>query len=117
MQTDNKTIEHVTAAITFLQLALNSMEAVKHTNFFEKSLKMKLNPAIKELIKVEEKYFDQLLDADDENTVALSENITQHFKNIQKNGFIDGVILGNIENAYYKNEKAITGIVNKILNN
>lgn len=111
----DKSIQHITAAITFMQLALMSMEEVKHTIFYQKQVKMRLNPAIKELIKVEKEYFDELYNADEKITSALSENIFLHFENIYKHGFINSVVIGNIINAFYENEKSITGIAKKIL--
>ena len=78
-----------------------------------KKIKNYLNLALKELIKAEKQNFD-LIEGKDEETVRLmSNNILDFIDDIYKNNFVDSIILGNIVQAYFKNQKAITGITNK----
>ena len=51
----NKTIEKITKSIILSQMACNALEDIKHTKYYRKDLKNRLNLAVKELIKAEEK--------------------------------------------------------------
>ena len=106
--------QKITKSIILNQLALNANVDIKNTPLYKHNIKRLLNPLINELIKLEKKEYD-LIDSED-ITENVSSNILSFVDIIMKNDLCDSVILMNIISAYYKNPKAITGIVNKILN-
>lgn len=112
----NKTLEKITKSIILSQMACDALEDIKHTNYYKKELKNKLNLVLKELIKAEEKEFDLVYDAASESTDQISNNITAFIKLLMKERFTDSVSLMSIIMAYKINPKAIGGIANKILN-
>lgn len=112
----NKTIEKITKSIILSQMACNALEEIKHTDYYKKDLKNRLNLALKELVKAEEKEFDLIYEAAGESTHQISNNIMCFVDHIMAERFIDAVSLMSIVIAYRVDPKAIGGIANKILN-
>lgn len=112
----NKTLEKITKSIILSQMACDALEDIKHTNYYKKELKNKLNLVLKELIKAEEKEFDLVYDAASDSTDQISNNIMAFVQLLMKERFTDSVSLMSIIMAYKINPKAIGGIANKILN-
>lgn len=112
----NKTIEKITKSIILSQMACNALEDIKHTKYYKKELKNRLNLAVKELIKAEETEFDLIYEAAAESTDQISANIMAFIEVLMKERFTDSVSLMSIIIAYKINPKAIGGIADKILN-
>lgn len=112
----NKTIEKITCSIILSQMACNALEDIKHTQYYKKDLKNKLNLVLKELVKAEEKEFDLIYNAAGESTHQISNNIMCFIEYMMAERFVDAVSLMSIIIAYRKDKKSISGIANKILN-
>lgn len=104
----------ITQSIIANQVALDFNEQIKHTNYYKRSLKNKLNLLLKELIPLEKKEFDLFYEnaeqacsdcheAQRNMITELSSLEFYHFDNVRQ------III-----AYKKDPKSIEGIVKKI---
>ena len=113
-----KELYKITESAIFNFLALHYNEEVKHTNFYKKSIKMTLNPAIRELQKAESD-FDKIFDISDDTADwvdGLSENIITMIKNfINNQKQVSIFIKGRYMNAFVKDADRINNLVDDIL--
>jgi len=108
-------IDKITASVISSQVTLNLLESIKHTRYFNRELKRKLNLVYPELIKSERDHYDMFFQVKDEAT----EQVYQVFENFIKK--ISGVAIYDMANisfmidAHDKDPKSLNGICNKIL--
>ena len=113
---DNKDLENLTAAIVSSQLTLHYLEQIKHTRYYRGKVKETLRAATIQLLKVESNEFEKINEINEEITHQVSSNLMEVISLMLAGGFSNMMLLGNLQHAYYKNPKAIEGIVNKVLN-
>jgi hypothetical protein len=109
-----KTTDKITHAIIINQIALNHNEAIKHTPYYKKQLKQKLNLLMPELIKAESDY-DEFFDKIDDSTTHVYNVYEKYTKAISSVPIWDAENITLIIEAYKKDPKSIEGIVKKIL--
>lgn len=108
-------VDKITTSVMSCQIALNQLEAIKHTNYFKGSLKNKINLVLPELIKAEKDHYDKFFESNSDST----DHVYQVFENFIKR--ISQVPIYDMENicymidAYDKDSKSMNGITNKIL--
>ena len=112
----NKTVHKITASVIANQFALVRNEELKHTKYYQKRLKMVLNPCIKELIKLEPMY-DQFFDAHDKSTDDVFQVYSKFVDILAVVPIFDMPMIANMYNAYLSDRKSMEGITNKILKN
>jgi vacuolar-type H+-ATPase subunit D/Vma8 len=109
------TTDKITHSIVINQIALNNNEAIKHTNFYKKSLKQKLNLLMPELIKCENEY-DEFFNKLEDSTSHVYDVYENYTKAVASVPIWDAENITLIIEAYKKDQKSIEGICKKILN-
>lgn len=109
-----KTLHKLTASIISMQIALNKAEDLKHTPFYKKEVKMKLNPAIKELIK-NEPDFDNFFNNVEDQTTFVYDVYNQYFDAVCKVPIWDASEMTAVIEAFLLDRKSISGIAKKVL--
>ena len=97
------------------QIALNQLENIKHTPYFNGILKNKLNGIIPELVKKESEHFDKFFESDSNATDMVYKVFEDFIKKISTIPIYDMESLSIVIDAYYKDKKSIEGICKKIL--
>ena len=108
------TIDKITHSIVVNQIALNNNEAIKHTPYYKKELKQKLNLLMPELIKCEPEY-DAFFDKVEDSTAHVYNVYETYIKTVASVPIWDAENITKIIEAYKKDAKSIEGICNKIL--
>lgn len=72
--------DKLTHSIISAQIALNQLEAIKHTPFYKQSLKNKLNTTIAELIECERNNYDKLFNVAENATVDVYQVFDEFLK-------------------------------------
>lgn len=106
--------DKITHAIIANQIALNNNEAIKHTQYYKKELKQKLNLLMPELIKAEKDY-DEFFNKIEDSTSEVYAVYSDFVKAIASVPIWECKNLTLIIQAYNKDPKSIEGIVKKIL--
>ena len=107
--------EKIIASVIANQTALHFNEEIKHTAYYKKDLKNRLNLCIKELIKAEEREYDLVDEVHPELLHQISSNQITFTEHIIDRPFTEMAMLQNMIMAYRKNPKRVEGIVNKVL--
>lgn len=103
------------ATIIFNQMALNANEALKNTEFYEKEIKLKINALLPVLIKKEKEHFDKIYKANENLVYAMSTEVEDVVNTLMKKNLVTVLLVGKMIKALEVNEKAVLGIVNKVL--
>lgn len=109
-------IHKITHAIIANELALNHNEAIKHTIFYKKGLKQKLNLLMPELYKAE-KDFDEFFDTIEDSTKEVYNAYDEFIRTISGVKIWECRNISEIIKAYKKDAASIEGIVKKINKN
>jgi hypothetical protein len=110
-------VDKITTSVISTQITLVQLEAIKHTAYYSKELKQKLNLVLPLLIKAEQNHYDAFF----ENLSDSTEHVYQVFENFIKR--ISQIHIYDMENicymidAYDIDSKSMNGITNKILKN
>ena len=104
----------ITHAIIINQIALNHNEAIKHTPYYKKGLKQKLNLLMPELIKTEKDY-DEFFYKIEDSTSEVYKVYNEFLKAVASVPIWDCKNITLIIQAYSKDPKSIEGITKKIL--
>lgn len=110
-------VDKITTSVMSCQIALNQLEAIKHTGYYNKELKQKLNLVLPLLIKAEQQHYDKFF----ENLSDSTDQVYKVFENFIKQ--ISEIPIYDMENicymieAYNKDQKSMNGITNKIMKN
>lgn len=107
--------DKITTSVISTQVTLNLLDAIRHTPYFQKELKRKLNLVYPELIKAEQKHYDQFFDVDDAATAQVYQVFESFIKRISNVPIYDMENICYMIDAYEKDPKSINGICNKIL--
>lgn len=110
-------VDKITTSVISTQIALNQLEAIKHTNYYKQGLKNKLNAVLPELIKAEKEHFDKFFEKESDSTVAVCQVFESFINVISKVPIYDMENICYMIEAYKKDSKSINGITNKILKN
>jgi hypothetical protein len=107
--------DKITTSIISAQCTLNHLEEIKHTPYYKKELKNKLNLVLPELIKAEKTDYDSFFNLLGDSTSQVYDVYNAFLTTISKVPIYHMENIINIVRAYEKDKKSIEGIVNKIL--
>lgn len=107
-------VNKITHAIIINQIALNRNEEIKHTPYYKKGLKQKLNLLMPELVKSEKDY-DEFFDTIEDSTSEVYKVYDEYTKAVASVPIYDCKNITLIIEAYRKDPKSIEGICKKIL--
>lgn len=114
MQRELTTIDKITHSIIINQIALNNNESIKHTPFYKKDLKNRLNMLLTELYKHETEY-DKFFEKESESTGHVYDAYENYIKTVSSVPIWECENISLIIEAYKKDPKSIEGICKKIL--
>jgi hypothetical protein len=106
--------DYITQSIIVNQIALNQNEKLKHTTFFKKELRQKLNLLIPVLVKCEPEY-DEFFNKVEDSTIDVYKVYENFLKSVSSVPIWDCENITLIIEAYKKDPKSIEGICKKIL--
>ena len=112
----DKVVHKVTSSIIANQFCLVRNEELKHTPYYQKRLKMVLNPTIKELIKLEPMY-DKFFEAKDQSTSEVYQVYEKFVEVMALVPIWDMENIVKMYSAYAIDSASLNGITNKILKN
>jgi flagellar biosynthesis component FlhA len=107
--------DKIVTTVMTCQIALNQLSDFKDSRFFNQSLKYRLNETIKELIKVEQEWYDKFYDSMEDSTSQIYTVYENFLKSVSKIPIYDMENICKIIDAYNKDSKSIEGIVKKVL--
>jgi hypothetical protein len=110
-------VDKITTSVMSTQIALNQLEAIKHTGYYNKELKQKLNLVLPLLIKAEEKHYDKFFESLSDSTDQVYKVFETFIKRISQIPIYDMENICYMIEAYDKDQKSMNGITNKILKN
>ncbi len=113
MNQKNDPVHRITHSIIANQIALNNNEAIKHTPYYKRELKKKLNLLLPELYKAEKDY-DDFFNNVEGQTVEVYEVYESFVKAIASVPIWDCTNIIAMIEAYKKDPASLKGIVNKI---
>ena len=99
------------------QITLVQLEAIKHTGYYNKELKQKLNLVLPLLIKAEQEHYDKFFEKESDSTDHVYQVFENFIKRISKVPIYDMENICYMIDAYDKDKKSMNGIANKILRN
>jgi hypothetical protein len=104
----------VTHSIISMQIVLNHLEKLIHTNYYKKEVKHYTNLLLPHLIKAEEEY-DKFFNKEEEATKEVYNEYHQFIEAISSVPIYEQRNITLIIEAYNKDPKSIEGICKKIL--
>lgn len=110
----SKNLTKITQSIIANQVALDFNDQIKHTNYYKKNLKNKLNLLLKELIPLEKKEFDLFYENSEQACVDCYECQREMIKELSSLEFWHFDNIRQLIIAYKKDPKSLQGIVRKI---
>ena len=110
-------VDKITTSVMSCQIALNQLEAIKHTPYYKQSLKNKINAVLPELIKAEQEHYDKFFEKESDSTDHVYQVFENFIKRISKVPIYDMENICYMIDAYDKDGKSMNGITNKILKN
>lgn len=108
-------VDKITTSVMSCQIALNQLENIKHTSYYNGVLKNKINNIIPELVKKESEHYDKFFDADSTATDVVYKVFDDFIKKISLVPIYDMESLSIVIDAFNKDKKSIEGICKKIL--
>lgn len=115
MTSEEKLLHKITHSIIASQIALTKLEDLKHTRFYKKELKMRLNMAIKELMKAESEDYDSFWNALLKETQEVTKIYETYINSICKVPIWDASEMTVVIEAFLLDRKSISGIAKKVL--
>lgn len=110
-------VDKITTSVMSCQITLNQLEAIKHTGYYNKELKQKINLVLPLLIKAEEKHYDKFFESLSDSTDHVYKVFETFIKRISQIPIYDMENICYMIDAYDKDSKSMNGITNKILKN
>jgi len=107
--------DKITTSVMSCQIALNQLEAIKHTPYYRSVLKNKLNNVLPELIKAEQEHYDSFFEKHSDSTDHVYKVFELFIQRISKVPIYDMENIVTMIEAYNKDAKSMNGITNKIL--
>ena len=109
------TADKITTSVMSVQIALNQLEAIKHTSYYKQSLKNKLNAVLPELMNAERLHYDNFFEAQNESTAVVYDVFENFIKKMSSIPIYEMENIVYMITAFEKDPKSINGICNKIL--
>jgi hypothetical protein len=110
-------VDKITTSVMSTQIALNQLEAIKHTGYYQKELKQKLNLVLPLLIKAEQEHYDKFFEKESDSTDHVYQVFENFIKRVSQIPIYDMENICYMIDAYDKDAKSMNGITNKILKN
>ena len=108
-------VDKITTSVMSTQIALVQLEEIKHTGYYNKELKQKLNLVLPLLIKAEQEHYDKFFEKESDSTDHVYQVFENFIKRISKVPIYDMENICYMIDAYDKDAKSMNGITNKIL--
>ena len=108
-------VDKITTSVMSTQIALVQLEEIKHTGYYNKELKQKLNLVLPLLIKAEQEHYDKFFEKESDSTDHVYQVFENFIKRISKVPIYDMENICYMIDAYDKDSKSMNGITNKIL--
>jgi len=108
-------VDKITTSVMSCQIALNQLEAIKHTPYYKGLLKNKLNNVLPELIKAEQEHYDSFFEKHSDSTDHVYKVFELFIQRISKVPIYDMENICYMIDAYDKDKKSMNGITNKVL--
>jgi|NorSeaMetagenome_1021524.scaffolds.fasta_scaffold00484_9 hypothetical protein len=116
MVLSKKAVQFVSGGIISSYITTHYLEESKHLGVFKQSAKMNVNRTLKDLIKIEEDYFNETENIDDKDlSDKLVSNKLTFIDEFLKFDFADFTKLQEVFVAYTKDRKRLVSISDKIL--
>ena len=110
-------VDKITTSVMSTQITLVQLEAIKHTGYYNKELKQKLNLVLPLLIKAEQEHYDKFFEKESDSTDHVYQVFENFIKRISKVPIYDMENICYMIDAYDKDAKSMNGITKKILKN
>ena len=116
MVLSKKAVQFVSGGIISSYITTHYLEESKHLGVFKQSAKMNVNRTLKDLIKIEEDYFNETENIDDKDlSDKLVSNKLTFIDEFLKFDFADFTKLQEVFVAFTKDRKRLVSISDKIL--
>tara|TARA_R110002110_G_scaffold203574_1_gene414696 strand:+ start:666 stop:1037 length:372 start_codon:yes stop_codon:yes gene_type:complete len=116
MRLTQKAIQFVSGGIISSYITTHYLEESKHLGVFKQSTKMNVNRTLKDLIKIEEDYFNETENVDDKDlSDKLVSNKLTFIDEFLKFDFADFTKLQEVFVAFTKDRKRLVSISDRIL--
>lgn len=116
MVLSKKAVQFVSGGIISSYITTHYLEESKHLGVFKQSAKMNVNRTLKDLIKIEEDYFNETENVDDKDlSDKLVSNKLTFIDEFLKFDFADFTKLQEVFVAFTKDRKRLVSISDKIL--
>ena len=116
MVLSEKAVQFVSGGIISSYITTHYLEESKHLGVFKQSAKMNVNRTLKDLIKIEEDYFNETENVDDKDlSDKLVSNKLTFIDEFLKFDFADFTKLQEVFVAFTKDRKRLVSISDKIL--
>jgi len=116
MVLSKKAVQFVSGGIISSYITTHYLEESKHLGVFKQSAKMNVNRTLKDLIKIEEDYFNETDNVDDKDlSDKLVSNKLTFIDEFLKFDFADFTKLQEVFVAFTKDRKRLVSISDKIL--
>ena len=116
MRLSQKAIQFVSGGIISSYITTHYLEESKHLGVFKQSAKMNVNRTLKDLIKIEEDYFNETENVDDKDlSDKLVSNKLTFIDEFLKFDFADFTKLQEVFVAFTKDRKRLVSISDRIL--
>jgi len=108
-------VDKITTSVMSVQITLVQLEAIKHTPYYNKELKQKINLVLPLLIKAEQHHYDKFFESLSDSTDHVYQVFETFIKRISQVPIYDMENICYMIDAYDKDQKSMNGITNKIL--
>lgn len=116
MVLSKKAVQFVSGGIISSYITAHYLEESKHLGVFKQSTKMNVNRTLKDLIKIEEDYFNETENVDDKDlSDKLVSNKLTFIDEFLKFDFADFTKLQEVFVAFTKDRKRLVSISDRIL--
>ena len=116
MVLSEKAVQFVSGGIISSYITTHYLEESKHLGVFKQSAKMNVNRTLKDLIKIEEDYFNETENVDDKDlSDKLVSNKLTFIDEFLKFDFADFTKLQEVFVAFTKDRKRLVSISDRIL--
>jgi len=116
MVLSKKAVQFVSGGIISSYITTHYLEESKHLGVFKQSAKMNVNRTLKDLIKIEEDYFNETENVDDKDlSDKLVSNKLTFIDEFLKFDFADFTKLQEVFVAFKKDRKRLVSISDRIL--
>ncbi len=108
-------IDTLSGSIIFNQISLNYNERLKHTKYYEKDLKHKLNLLLPVQIRKETEHFDKVFDEDSNMVSAVCDNVQKGIALLLTHPFSEMTVLTQIVQCFSLDKEKLESCMVEIL--